>query len=323
MRRIAVLTVFVLLIAACGTDRDASDEPTSTTVSAPTTATSAPTTSLAPPSDEPVGDLTPGPRGNTTITALPPLADPSGSYKLATFVIQDPSGPPVACMGGVAESLPPQCGGIALIGFNWSNVTFNEANGVRFSGGDVYLEGSFEGDAFRLTLNRDATADDRGPQVTRDLSAACPEPEGGWANVDPDLVSSADFDAAIAYADSIDDRSAVWVSQPAMSGPSPLEQIINVAVVANLELHETELRARWGGPLCVVEGLTRSADLRAVQTEIGDASAELGAVVISVNEIAGVVDVTVIVSDDGLEAEFASRWPGVTIDLDPVFRPLP
>lgn len=70
-------------------------------------------------------------------------------YRGALTVLQDAeSGAPELC-GAVAESYPPQCGGLPVSGWDWDAVAHEEAAGVRW--GSYVVTGSFDGESLVLT----------------------------------------------------------------------------------------------------------------------------------------------------------------------------
>lgn len=66
-------------------------------------------------------------------TAMPTSVPAAkGEVTALAMVIEKDDGPQ-ACLGGVQESLPPQCDGPRLEGFQWSDVTSDEASGVEWA----------------------------------------------------------------------------------------------------------------------------------------------------------------------------------------------
>ncbi len=66
-----------------------------------------------------------------------------------TTVLQKDDGPPELCLGGVAESFPPQCGGPEITGWDWDAVEADSAQGTTWGGYEV--EGTWDGETFHLT----------------------------------------------------------------------------------------------------------------------------------------------------------------------------
>jgi hypothetical protein len=122
-----VLAACALLLAACGTSTNDSGNV------APTTSPLM-TPSVAPP-----------------VTVVPPAQDPVTGIGT---VIEKPDSPPELCLGPVRESWPPQCEGIALIGWDW---TANPPDAQSEAGAPVTrwgvyaVDGTFDGDSLTVT----------------------------------------------------------------------------------------------------------------------------------------------------------------------------
>ncbi|GEP35853.1 hypothetical protein NSZ01_36210 [Nocardioides szechwanensis] len=80
--------------------------------------------------------------------------DPSDAPLLTsgvTLVLDDGDGVEL-CLGGAADSLPPQCGGPTLVGWDWADVddeTYESASGVRW--GEFAVTGTYDGSDFTPT----------------------------------------------------------------------------------------------------------------------------------------------------------------------------
>jgi hypothetical protein len=89
-----------------------------------------------------------GPDGGSTATA-PPAPASTGPVTAVTTVLQEGEGPPVLCIGGVAESFPPQCDGPEVIGWDWDAV---EAESEQDTTWGMYtVKGTWDGESFHLT----------------------------------------------------------------------------------------------------------------------------------------------------------------------------
>lgn len=84
-----------------------------------------------------------------------------GEVTALAMVIEKDDGPR-ACLGGVQESLPPQCDGPRLEGFQWSDVTSDEASGVKWAQ-PVRVTGTWDGTTLTLT---EPAADEARPDTT-------------------------------------------------------------------------------------------------------------------------------------------------------------
>ena len=106
-----------------------------------------------------------------------PQPVPDGEVRTSGLVtvIDDGDGPEL-CLGAVAESYPPQCGGPALADFDWGDVGSEEASGVRW--GSYALTGTFDGSTFTVTDAIPAALYDTMAEPEEEpLAAACDEPD--------------------------------------------------------------------------------------------------------------------------------------------------
>jgi hypothetical protein len=70
-------------------------------------------------------------------------------YQGALTVLQGIERDAAELCGAVAESYPPQCGGLPVTGWDWEAVEHDEAEGVRW--GSYLVTGTFDGKSFVLT----------------------------------------------------------------------------------------------------------------------------------------------------------------------------
>ncbi|MDA1360382.1 hypothetical protein O1R50_12160 [Glycomyces luteolus] len=70
-------------------------------------------------------------------------------YQAALTVLQGVERDAAELCGAVAESYPPQCGGLPVSGWDWDAVAHEEAEGVRW--GSYVVTGTFDGKSFVLT----------------------------------------------------------------------------------------------------------------------------------------------------------------------------
>src|SRR5918992_3080299 len=102
-------------------------------------------------------------------------------YEANATVLDDGDGPEL-CLGAVADSLPPQCGGMPIRGWRWEDVDGEDTVGGT-TWGEYHVVGSYDGSSF--------TVEDAGPMVAvgpeegDPFHTPCPEPSGGWTDVDP------------------------------------------------------------------------------------------------------------------------------------------
>ena len=81
-------------------------------------------------------------------TSIPPAEGPVRTRDLVTVM---DTGRPELCLGPVAESYPPQCGGPPLVGWSWQaqHGAFDREGDVRW--GQFAVTGTFDGTTFTVT----------------------------------------------------------------------------------------------------------------------------------------------------------------------------
>jgi hypothetical protein len=211
----------------------------------------------------------------TRTTALP-ITSTTAVPALTEWVFQGPvldkqGVGPQLCMA-VAESLPPQCQGMPVIGLDWADIPWAESAGDT-TWAEARLVGTFDGENFTLTR---APAEPE-PVIAPEedpFATPCPEPDGGWVVTDPDLATMEAFEAARRYADAQPDYAALWIdylvepSEEVDLGPATF--VLNVRFTGNLAGHEAALREIYGGPLCVTlaSAQVTEAELRSIQEQV-------------------------------------------------------
>lgn len=257
---------------------------------------------------------------------------PSGQrYEANSTVLESPEHGPQLCLGAIADSLPPQCGGPDIVGWSWDAVDGEEAaNGTTW--GSYRVVGSYEDGVFTLTepaTAPDPSLADDGFEV--DFTSPCPAPAGGWTVVDPATATDAGQQAATDYATAQDDYAGAWVDQsinPALAdgldpgeeavANDPTKLVLNVRFTGDLERHTEELRARWGGPLCVTAAEHRSSELEAIQAEL---SGEPGLLESSTDEVANQVFARFIIGD-GVQQRLDARYGEGVVRVASALRPI-
>ncbi|HEU4336557.1 MAG TPA: hypothetical protein VFR45_04535 [Nocardioides sp.] len=189
-----------------------------------------------------------------TPSGAAPTPVPEGEVRTGGLVtVLDAGDGPELCLGAVAESYPPQCGGPALADFDWGDVGSEEAAGVRW--GSYALTGTFDGSTFTVTDAIPAALYDAMAEPQPEpLAAACEEP----TTTDTAKATPEDLDATLAAASALPSYASAWLTG----------NTINVAVTEDAEAAETELRRTWGGMLCVTTVERTDADLNQVNQEL-------------------------------------------------------
>ena len=254
-----------------------------------------------------------------------PNQSPGGGgkqYRTVGFVLDEEGRGPELCLGGVADSLPPQCRGVPIAGWEWDAVDDEESrSGATW--GTYEVVGGYDGETFTLT---DVGPPPETAYEDEPFSAACSEPPGGWFVPDPGRASLADAGRAISAAEREPDSSGGWIHQPGAPSESNSSQVIlNLAFTGDLERHEDDARRLWGGPLCVVEYEHTYARLREIQRELsGEVAEELGLEVLGsgVDVEGNAVDLGVVLADDRAQAELDERYGEGTVRLDARLQPV-
>ena len=100
--------------------------------------------------DEGSADVTARDPSPTAPSGPPDAAVPDGPVRTANLAIVMDTGSPELCLGPVAESYPPQCGGPAMVDWDWAEHPMHEQQGdVRW--GTYALTGTWDGTAFTAT----------------------------------------------------------------------------------------------------------------------------------------------------------------------------
>ena len=190
----------------------------------------------------------------------PPVPVPDGEVRTSGLVtVLDPGTGPELCLGAVADSYPPQCGGPAVEGFEWGDVGFEEASGVKW--GSYALTGTFDGTTFTATDAIPAALYDAIAEPPQEpLGAACETP----ATTDTTMATPEDMDGTLAAASALPGYATTWLTG----------DTINVAVTEDAAGAESTLRETWGGPLCVTTVEKTDADLNAINTKLQGALGE-------------------------------------------------
>ena len=202
------------------------------------------------------------------------------------------------CVGGVAESFPPQCGGPVLLGdFTWDAVGPERASGVTWTDDPWYAVGTFDpegGHQGSITLTRPVSADppegyavpSAGEEVT--FPQLCEDPfVGGDEEAAGDLAAQEQLAAAL---EDLDGYVTSWVSD----GSS----LYNVVVTGDPDEAFAHLRKVWKGGLCVEQrDLPTQGELREAQTAVGEEGDRLHLLHTGVGGVSGLLEVGVLVSD--------------------------
>lgn len=257
-----------------------------------------------------------------------PSAEPRDENQLFEtqgYVLEVGDRPPELCLGSIQESLPPQCDGTPMSGWDWDNVDGEERAGDT-TWGEFYLTGRYDGETFTVV---DAGPPEPPVETDRsdEIGTPCTEPAGGWVATDPSRASLELVQEIQAEVSDDPDFIGLWIDYynepPGEPNPEdPGDIILNVSFTADIEGHEQELRESWGGPLCVSEGGKTYKELREIQRTFDPAEFGLEGLWSDINVTQNYVEFGVIVVDDEAMEKIDERYgPGV-VKIVPRLRPV-
>jgi hypothetical protein len=246
--------------------------------------------------------------------ATEPAAPPEDQrYEASLTVLESPDHGPELCYG-VADSLPPQCGGLPIDGWDWSAVEAESASGTTW--GDYHVVGTFDGE--RFTLTEPPGAPRPSEPDAHDFSPGCDDPE----IVDPSH-GQAELDDALSQSDGgIPGQIGTWISRPDSGGDGRFVATV-VVTTGHRDDAETYVRQRYGGPLCLVERDITQADIDRVQRELHDegSAARVRAMASSYDLVSGRLRADVWVADEEAIAAAEERW-GDLVELRGILQPV-
>jgi hypothetical protein len=248
---------------------------------------------------------------------------PTGLYEGNGTVLEAKDRGPELCLGGVALSLPPQCGGVPLIGWNWGSVDGEErAGGTTW--GSYRVVGHYDGEKLTVTGVRPYEEGSESFGTDPDFSTPCPTPSGGWEAFGE--VTQDATDPVHAYARRQPDYVTSWHThlRPAEAEFGPV--VVNVVFAGEAERHEAEIREFWDGPLCIVERAGRPADeLARVRTEAEANLQALGLELLWSSEagVDSVIEIGVVADVGGQgQAALDARYGPDVVRLFPALEPV-
>ena len=215
--------------------------------------------------------------------ALAGPQNPDGSLYARAMVLESPDHGPQLC-ANVDDSYPPQCGGVDLVGWDWDAVAGEESAGGT-TWGEYTVFGTYDGHALTITRDPIGGQHDDWPPLLRlpdSYTTQCPEPPGGWTDVDPATSTNAALHRGYGVAEALPDFTAVFADT---QHEAP---ILNVLVTGDIDAAERAVREVWGGPLCVGAADHTAAELEQIQRELGSAPGFTGSAVEAASVVAWV-----------------------------------
>ena len=252
---------------------------------------------------DPAGSGEPSTSASSGAAPTPVPDGPVSTHGLVT-VLDDGDGPEM-CLGAVAESYPPQCGGPELDGFDFGDVGAETASGVTW--GSYALIGTFDGTTFTVTDSTPAALyDPMAEEPVDGLEAACSVPGGsGGGKTSPE-----DMDATLAAASALPGYATAWLTG----------DTINVAVTEDAEGAEATLRETWDGGLCVTTVERTDADLNAINQEL---QAALGEQLLTSGSFApDSLDAQVVFDDGSIQQWADATWGEGLVRVSSALEPV-
>lgn len=230
---------------------------------------------------------------------------------------------PQLCLGAVAQSLPPQCSGVPLVGWDWAKVDGEQTAGDT-TWGEYRVVGSFDGQ--RLT----PTEPPGPPQHRQDefkIDTPCAEPPGGWVRPDLKKTGQAALDRVNAAAQKTPGYAGLWLynlTPPKGEQQDLVNVVLNVAFAGDISKREAELRKLWGGALCVVQHKHSEAQLADLRAQAETTLRELGVEMLSssTDVVRGTITVDVTTLTPEQQTKLADKF-GEILVVSPRLRPLP
>jgi hypothetical protein len=243
------------------------------------------------------------------------------------LVLENRSHGPQLCLGAIAASLPPQCGGPEIPNWDWDMVDGKTSQSGTTYGSYVVI-GHLDVAAGTFTLTRPAIPSEQydGPPVRAEpdhvaLGTPCSEPAGGWRVLDPAKTTDDSVDLTVTRARQMAGYAALWVDQSHSTKPEyndPTQLILNVAFTRDLEARERELRKTWGGALCVSQALRTEKELERIRDEVVEATKTQ---MLSAGGSLDVVALEVIYDDGTLQAGFDRRYGEGVVKVSSALSP--
>jgi hypothetical protein len=252
------------------------------------------------------------PAARVLATAVPGGRDPAQRYEVTSVVIGVPGRDPHVCVGSIADTRVPLCGGPLVTPWDWSLVEGDEhVRGVSF--GEYRLVGTYDGSMLSLT-EPPRPARGGGPLVPYARARqACAAPPAG----DPALRTERHEARAVRYARRAPEFAGLWATGT----------VLNVAFTGDLGRHRREIRARWGGRFCVTRFARTYRELRRVEARLrrdGRSSALAGVELTGAetSETRNVVAAGFVIADDVTRRWLAARYGAAVVATHGWLRPV-
>ncbi|MFW6723795.1 hypothetical protein ACHZ98_27295 [Streptomyces sp. MAR4 CNY-716] len=245
--------------------------------------------------------------------------DPAAQlYRVQATVLENGEHGPQLCRT-LAESMPPQCGGPDIVGWEWDDVRAHRARGTTYTD-PLELVGTWDGERFTPAEKPKPAGDGAGPggpEPAADFGTPCAElKDGGGADGGKDAARD---DAG---RQRLLDEAA---KMPGYAGSWLDGGIVNIRFAEAGDgggpgTAERELRDVWDGPLCVVGAEHTEEELARVQKRL-DKEVE-GVLTSGVDPVRNAVELEVVAATPELRRELDRTYGEDTVRLTGWLQPV-
>ncbi|MEO3763437.1 hypothetical protein [Streptomyces sp. B8F3] len=233
-------------------------------------------------------------------------------YRVQATVLANGEHGPQLCRT-LAESMPPQCGGPDVVGWDWDDVRAHRARDTTYTD-PLELVGTWDGERFTLAEKPRPAGEGAGPDGSEpapDFDTPCADLKGGKDAGG----SAADRQRVLDEAQKMPGYAGSWLDG----------DIVNIRFAAageggGPEAAERELRGVWDGPLCVVGAEHTEEELARVQRQVDkDVEGMLGS---AVDPVRNAVTLEVVAATPELRRELDRTYGEDTVRLSGWLQPV-
>jgi hypothetical protein len=273
--------------------------------------------------------------GQPATTTTETTAPRGVRYWARAEVEEDVGQGPSLCLGPQVDF---GCGGaVRVTNWDWSKVEGELRSAGRIIGGYDVI-GTYDRAANTFTLTETPKFSPRPDPADKpalvdppdffsgdlqfDYPTPCPEPAGGWVAADPKVWNDEAYSHFSNAVRVLPDFAGISYDHRGHPAQERTYGVHTIAFTKDLARHEAEVRALWGGPVCVVKSGHSAAELRTIERSLQARRKELGIMMSFVDEHTAVVRVSVIAIDDDLVRLLDARYGPGTVEMTPYLRRL-
>lgn len=239
--------------------------------------------------------------------------DPSAQlYRVQATVLANGEHGPQICRT-LAESMPPQCAGPDVVGWDWDDVRAHRARDTTYTD-PLELVGTWDGRRFTLAEKPRPADGAAEPGAGADFDTPCTELKDGGK--DPGASGDADHQRVLREAEKMPGYAGSWLDGA----------IVNVRVAdtrdgdGGPDAAERALRDVWDGPLCVVGAEHTQEELTRIQRQL-DKDVE-GLLTSGVDPVHNAVTLEVVAATPELRRELDRTYGEDTVRLSGWLKPV-